>query len=137
MNDHVITNRGVMINKNAWIKKTIFANLDILTYRYVPQNTQKLLVEYAKQNQTSAILELNTHLNELNVELQKRQRENGKSFVSRTTLESTRYPQDIVVLRAVLTNLLTKSRFLKEILEEQRELGQELLETKFMNLLPK
>ena len=52
-------------------------------------------------------------------------------------LSKARYPQDIVVLRAVLTNLLTKSRFLKEILEEQRELGQELLENKFMNLLPK
>ena len=125
------------LEEDADFECTSVSETCILTYRYVPQNTQKLLVEYAKQNQTSAILELNTHLNELNVELQKRQRENGKSFVSRTTLESTRYPQDIVVLRAVLTNLLTKSRFLKEILEEQRELGQELLETKFMNLLPK
>ena len=49
------------------------------------------------------------------------------TFVSRTTLESTRYrPQNIVVLRAVLTNPLTDKVILKEIVETQNRIGMEL-----------
>ena len=98
----------------------------IITYRYIPIPWFDLLRQYKRYGNIPQLFALNERINELNVELQKRQREAGKSFVSRTTLESAGYDQHIVVLRCVLTNLLTKSEFLKEILDEQRKIGQEI-----------
>ena len=72
--------------------------------------------------------ETNQLLNTINVDLQKKQREYGESFLSRTILESTKYPQQIVVLRAVLTNLLTQSEYLAEILHEQKNIAEEIIQ---------
>jgi hypothetical protein len=59
--------------------------------------------------------------------LHKALRKDDTTFVSRTTLESTRYrPQNIVVLRAVLVNPLTDKKILKEIIETQNRLGLEI-----------
>jgi putative pyridoxal-dependent aspartate 1-decarboxylase len=88
--------------------------LNILTYRFNPSQT------ILSQGQ----------LNQLNVRLQKQQRENGKSFVSRTQF---RHPEpnglNTTVLRVVLANPLTKKEHLVDILEEQKELGYRLLNT--------
>ena len=92
--------------------------LNILTYRFRPSQ-----------------MDLNhDELNELNVRLQKQQRENGKSFVSRTQF---RHPEPsgptTSVLRVVLANPLTRKRHLEEILMEQKELGYRLLSTPSKN----
>ena len=51
------------------------------------------------------------------------------TFVSRTTLESTRYrPQRIVVLRAVLINPLTDERVLREVVDTHNRIGLALWE---------
>jgi len=54
-------------------------------------------------------------------------RKDDTTFVSRTTLESTRYrPQNIVVLRAVLINPLTEKEVLDEIKDTQNRIGLEI-----------
>lgn len=115
-----------LLDKDRDFERCSNPEICILTYRFVPAEFKAKLE--AAQGDEAELNRLNTRLNDINVELQKRQRERGESFISRTTLESTPYPEPIVVLRAVLTNLLTKSEFLAEILEEQRTLGYEILQ---------
>ena len=61
---------------------------------------------------------LNRKVNELNIRLQRLQREAGRSFVSRTTLRRTS-TEKTVVLRCVIMNPMTTIAILKEILHEQ------------------
>ncbi len=73
------------------------------------------------------IRKINRLINGLNVKLHKALRRDDTTFVSRTTLESTRYaPQNIVVLRAVLVNPLTSMQTLKEIVSTQNRIGLQL-----------
>ena len=49
------------------------------------------------------------------------------TFVSRTTLESTKYrPDHIVVLRAVLINPLINKQILQEIVDTQARIGLQI-----------
>ncbi len=103
--------------------------LCILTYRFVPEYIQQFL-ETANEAQK---LEINLRLDNLTKFIQKRQRERGKSFVSRTRLHIARYASDkITVFRVVLANPLTTKEILESILEEQREIS-----TKDTRHLPK
>ncbi len=90
--------------------------LNILTYRYNPAWLQEQLSQL-----TAAQLEqVNLQLDLITQEVQKRQREAGKTFVSRTRLRSARYPGcQISVFRAVLANPLTTEEILTAVLEEQ------------------
>ncbi len=109
---------ALLIDAHPCFERTSIPEVCILTYRFCPPELAKLL---KNKKQTR---DINLLLNQINVELQKRQREAGTSFTSRTTLESTGYAQDIVVLRAVLTNLLTRPEYLNEILAEQQAIGE-------------
>ena len=61
--------------------------------------------------------------------MQKSIRQDDTTFVSRTTLESTRYrPQKIVVLRAVLINPLINEDILKRIVSTQNSIGLKLMD---------
>lgn len=121
-----------MIEAHADFELTSPPELCLLTYRYMPQALQQAM-RYANDEQQA---ELNQGLNQLTKQLQKTQRENGNSFVSRTQLNLERYQgQDIVVFRVVLANPLTTQAILQAILEEQvttanrcRELLDPLLE---------
>lgn len=63
-------------------------------------------------------------INALNIKLHKALRKDNTTFVSRTSLESTYYrPQNIVVLRAVLINPLTNRDILEEIVATQNRIG--------------
>lgn len=93
--------------------------LNILTYRYCPADLQKKLDTAGPQERN----EINEQLSIINRDLQRIQREAGRSFVSRTTLRSNHHIEDnIVVLRSVIMNPLTTISILKEILDEQEEL---------------
>ncbi len=97
--------------------------LNILTYRYCPGEIRKALSN-AKGKRRSR---LNRALNTVNRDLQRLQREAGRSFVSRTTLQGDhRRPEDMVVLRAVIMNPMTDLDILREILDEQQEIGDGL-----------
>ena len=111
--------------------------LFILNYRFIPEAVQEQLsvwrnialskkrnnIETAKRK----IRKVNRLINGLNVKLHRELRRDDTTFVSRTTLESTRYrPQNIVVLRAVLINPLTDEKVLDEIVETQNRIGHQI-----------
>ncbi|WP_434761755.1 pyridoxal-dependent aspartate 1-decarboxylase PanP [Vibrio fortis] len=95
--------------------------LCLLTYRYVPERVKLALEKANDANRT----ELNELLNELTKFIQKKQRETGKSFVSRTRLTPEAWShQHIIVFRVVLANPLTGNEILTSVLEEQREIAK-------------
>jgi len=94
--------------------------LCLLTYRYVPKKIQALLMQCTAVEQA----EINKLLDNLTQFIQKRQRENGKSFVSRTRIESSLYQgTKVLVFRVVLANPLTTQEILTNVLLEQSELA--------------
>jgi glutamate decarboxylase len=93
--------------------------LNILTYRFCPFDLQKKL----SGRDAEQMLRINEKLNDINRQIQRRQREAGNSFVSRTTLDIEGFfGQHIVVLRAVIMNPMTTMEILHEILNEQEEI---------------
>lgn len=95
--------------------------LCILTYRYVPLKTKKALaIASAKEKE-----ELHQLLNELTKFIQKKQRENGRSFVSRTRLTPEKWGRmETNVFRVVLANPLTDKGILHSVIEEQRKIAK-------------
>ena len=95
--------------------------LCLLTYRYVPKEIQVKLKEADEETK----LDIYASLNRFTASMQKRQREAGRSFVSRTRLTPAKYDhQPTVVFRVVLANPLTSKAILKDILAEQKELAK-------------
>ncbi|MGA4604057.1 pyridoxal-dependent aspartate 1-decarboxylase PanP [Pseudoalteromonas maricaloris] len=94
--------------------------LCLLTYRYVPEQIKAAIVQADEQEK----IEIYAALNRFTASMQKRQREAGRSFVSRTRLTPEQYDrQPTVVFRVVLANPLTSESLLKEIMDEQRQLA--------------
>jgi len=90
--------------------------LNILTYRYNPGWLQAALGR-ATAEQTDRI---NARLDQVTRIVQKRQREAGKTFVSRTRIRQAGYGEEpITVFRVVLANPLTSDEILDEVLKEQ------------------
>ncbi len=109
--------------------------LFIITYRFLPAHVKAQISEWMSLGRSRRkgkeprealhrLRKTNHIINALNIKLHKALRLDDTTFVSRTTLESTRYrPQKIVVLRAVLINPLTDHQILKEIIGTQKRLG--------------
>ncbi|NOH71021.1 putative pyridoxal-dependent aspartate 1-decarboxylase [Vibrio pectenicida] len=94
--------------------------LCLLTYRYIPDKVRKAL-DIADHEQK---VHLNGLINELTQFIQKRQRETGKSFVSRTRLNPQQWDRlDTIVFRVVLANPLTGHDILSSVIEEQRAIA--------------
>ena len=146
---HIISRPGYEMLINQAIEKAeYFANiiqqhdnfelitkpeLCLLTYRYTPKSIQILLADSQCEQQA----ELNNILGELTQFIQKRQREDGNSFVSRTRIQVARYGgEKVIVFRVVLANPLTSKENLQDILAEQCLLAQEseVLLPKLLNL---
>ncbi|WOX49138.1 aminotransferase class V-fold PLP-dependent enzyme [Aeromonas sp. XH] len=91
--------------------------MNLLSYRCIPPHLQdKVLDEVA-----------NDEINAFNVALQKAQRAEGHSFVSRTQRAVSRYgEQSLTLLRAVLLNPLIEERHIRELLADQQRLGIEV-----------
>ncbi|MCL1097423.1 pyridoxal-dependent aspartate 1-decarboxylase PanP [Shewanella gelidii] len=100
--------------------------LCLLTYRYVPIAVRNAMDIARERGDTELLARFNTLLDGLTKFIQKRQRENGKSFVSRTRITPERdFKQRIVVLRVVLANPLTTREILHDIIAEQRQLAEQ------------
>ncbi|KLV08716.1 putative pyridoxal-dependent aspartate 1-decarboxylase [Photobacterium ganghwense] len=96
--------------------------LCLLTYRYLPARTQQAL---AISNTAQKELLLDA-LDDLTKFIQKRQRESGKSFVSRTRITPEKWDRKLTtVFRVVLANPLTTEAILQDVLEEQTQIAQE------------
>lgn len=113
-----------MIEQHPDFEVTSRYTSGIVTYRFHPK-ALKDVDNHAKSSPEKKE-KINLFLNKLNSEIQKKQRANGHSFVSRTLLESFFPGQQIVVLRALPFNPLTNETILAEILLEQSNLGHEL-----------
>lgn len=96
--------------------------LCLLTYRYLPPFIREALAK-AEGSQKEQLNEL---INELTQFIQKRQRETGKSFVSRTRLNPDQWQRmNTIVFRVVLANPLTTEEILSSVLDEQREIAKQ------------
>ena len=94
--------------------------LNILTYRYHPAWLQGRMAQLEESRQR----QINEILDHVTQEMQKRQREAGKTFVSRTRLPSAGYRgQELTVFRVVLANPLSNEEILTAVLQEQLELA--------------
>lgn len=94
--------------------------LNILTYRYVPAWVQQALAGGSAER----VARINELLDKIIEAMQKRQREAGRTFVSRTTLAPGRYHgTTITVFRAVMANPLTTEDILAAVLDEQCEIA--------------
>lgn len=112
--------------------------LFILIYRFIPQGVKEMVQDWQTRKKASRdgvekkalekhIRKVNHIINALNIKLHKALRRDDTTFVSRTTLESTRYrPQNITVLRACVINPLTDREILKEIVTTQNRIGTAL-----------
>lgn len=108
-----------MINRHPNFELITAPELNILTYRFNPSWLQQQLEQLKPEQQQ----QINQLLDQLIREVQKRQREAGKTFVSRTRLRCRRYPSDqITVFRVVLANPLATDAILEAVLEEQMQL---------------
>ena len=98
--------------------------LCILTYRFVPARVKQLVQDATPEQ----VRRITPHLNALTRFIQKRQRETGRSFVSRTKLTPSQYYREpTVVFRVVLANPLTTKEMLVEVLQEQREIAAQAM----------
>jgi glutamate decarboxylase len=93
--------------------------LNILTYRVCPPKMQE---ELKKDDENIKNL-INKKLNAINRTVQRVQRETGKSFVSRTTLNIGNVQEgNVVVLRCAIMNPMTDMKIINKILDEQEEI---------------
>ena len=118
-----------LIREEQDFELTTEPELNLLTYRYVPKHIQDFLTN-ANQKQCIAVNDL---LSDLTVAIQKTQRDNGKTFVSRTTFEVAKHGfQPLTVFRVVLANPLTTTNVFLDVLHEQQLIAQsEMLKMKF------
>jgi len=113
---------ALLISQHADFELITEPELCLLTYRFVPAAVQVFLAN-ASHEQQEIVNEL---LDQLTKFIQKRQRENGLSFVSRTRIEVGRYQgTKCIVFRVVLANPLTNKQILADVLAEQVNLAAE------------
>lgn len=112
-----------MIEKREMFQLVTWPQLNILTYRLVPEDIQQQLSVTAPGPRKK----LDARMDDINIKIQRIQREAGKSFVSRTRLKITpNAPYDSVVLRSVIMNPMTGENILNEILDEQEDIYRQL-----------
>jgi glutamate decarboxylase len=107
------------IDKRSNFQLITLPELNILTYRLYPSDIEKEISD----GNLEKIAHVNEKLNLINQTVQRRQREAGHSFVSRTTLKIGATPGlDSVVFRCVIMNPMTTIDILREILDEQEDI---------------
>jgi len=93
--------------------------MNILTYRYIPEPWRERAAAGELTESDNRII------NGFNERLQKIQRRAGRTFVSRTTLNTTRYGKavPVVALRAVIANPLTGEPDIDYVLNHQLQIA--------------
>ncbi|QIR14111.1 pyridoxal-dependent aspartate 1-decarboxylase PanP [Shewanella aestuarii] len=123
-----------LIEQHQEFELVTYPELCLLTYRYVPQSVQLKLNQAIADNQVELVTKINGLLDGLTQFIQKHQREQGKSFVSRTRIRPAKYQrQPTTVFRVVLANPLTSHEILAEVLNEQAQIAQ--LDSEYYPLL--
>lgn len=109
-----------VIRRHPDFELTSEPELNILTYRFSPANVQQALARATDEQRPY----INALLDQVNQQLQKHQREAGKTFVSRTRLRVGPRQDEFTVLRVVLANPLTSDGIMEAILAEQCEIAR-------------
>ncbi|MCG9730157.1 putative pyridoxal-dependent aspartate 1-decarboxylase [Shewanella sp. Isolate13] len=102
--------------------------LCLLTYRYVPQSVQLAMAKAREIGDTETLSKFNQLLDGLTKFVQKTQREQGSSFVSRTRINPESHQLmniKAVVFRVVLANPLTSHEILQQVLTEQAQIASQ------------
>ncbi len=110
-----------MIDQHSEFELITDPELNILNYRYVPADIQKMLRsgDYKQQ------FNINEKLDRITKRMQKQQRAAGKTFVSRTRFSQFKYGgMPVSVFRVVLANPMTTLETLRSILVEQIKLAE-------------
>lgn len=105
------------INNRELFELVTKPEMNILTYRIFPKTLKEKWQTGNKQDKKRII----EQVNQININVQRLQREAGKSFVSRTTLKRAGR-EDMVVFRSVIMNPMTNMDIIMEILDEQEEI---------------
>jgi len=106
-----------LINKDPAFELMSAPVMNLLSYRCIPPHLQGKALDEAANDQ----------INQFNVALQKAQRAEGHSFVSRTQRAVVSYgAQPLTLLRAVLLNPLIEERHIRELLADQQRLGADI-----------
>jgi glutamate decarboxylase len=92
---------------------------NVLLYRYIPRHLRRILLHGSLTAQENACI------NEWNLRLQSIQRNEGRTFVSRTTIELPG-KMPAVALRAVISNPLITEADFEEVLQDQIEIAETL-----------
>ena len=117
-----------LIQQQADFQLVSEPELCLLTYRYVPQSVQLAMQVARESGNTETLIEFNRLLDGLTKFVQKRQREQGTSFVSRTRINPESHSGlniQSVVFRVVLANPLTTREILQQVLAEQIEIAKQ------------
>ncbi len=110
-----------MIDEHSEFELITDPELNILNYRYVPADIQRMLNDGAPEQQQR----INKALDRITQRMQKQQRAAGKTFVSRTRFSQFKYGgMPVSVFRVVLANPMTTLETLRSILAEQVNLAQ-------------
>lgn len=112
------------ISSRPFFELVTAPQLNILTYRLFPPELRREWEKGDLQTRKKITLKVN----QINILLQRLQREAGKSFVSRTTLRR-KNREDTVVLRSVIMNPMTDMHIIREILDEQEEIYHSHIQT--------
>ncbi|CAE8583764.1 unnamed protein product [Polarella glacialis] len=91
--------------------------INILLYRYVPQRLRSRLS--CEKGRTQLSEEDWRELDEANASLQDRQKAEGRTFVSRTSVLDVRHGRRLVALRVVIGNPLTEESDIDEVIADQ------------------
>jgi glutamate decarboxylase len=96
--------------------------INIVNYRYIPSAYREKLATGALTSEDDEAI------SEFNIRLQEKQKADGLTFVSRTSLgfSARAYGRRITALRAVLANPLTTQQHIIEVLHRQKELARAL-----------
>ncbi len=98
--------------------------LNILGYRYAPKWIQECL----QKTDPETVKWINEKLDLINKNIQKAQREQGKTFVSRTRIGMAKYDgAELIYFRVILANPLTKQKDINKVLEHQLKFAQHKL----------
>jgi len=98
-------------------------SLNILTYQIIPE----AIVNAYNNADMKHKKELMERINQVNIMIQRAQRQAGKSFVSRTTLIIDQIER--VVLRCVIMNPMTNMSIIREILDEQEAIYEKFYQS--------
>ncbi|WP_299497217.1 pyridoxal-dependent aspartate 1-decarboxylase PanP [uncultured Shewanella sp.] len=111
---------AALIKQQADFELISEPELCLLTYRYVPKKVQLAIEKARHAHDLNTLTTINQLLDGLTQLMQKQQREQGTSFVSRTRIQAEPLlDTPSVVFRVVLANPLTTNDILKDVLAEQ------------------